>query len=191
MTMLENHPAVTPQNLSQPDRRRWMWVSIAGVSLGLGVAAAWWRSPVTATPDPAVLALWNLELDSPDGAPVQLQALRGKPVLVNFWATWCPPCVEELPMINQFFRDHAEQGLQVLGLAVDQPSSVRTFLQKTPLDFTIAMAGLGGADLSRTFGNTTGALPYSVLIGADGQVIHRKMGQLKIPDLQLWAADLR
>lgn len=190
MTIPEAPKTTTNADLLHPARRRLLWAGIAGASVGLGVFAAWWSLPAPVVHDPAVQALWGLELESPDGAPMRLQALRGKPVLVNFWATWCPPCVEELPLLNQFFHDHTAQGLQVLGLAVDQPSSVRTFLQRMPLDFTIAMAGLGGTELSRTLGNDTGALPYSVLIGANGQVIHRKMGQLKPLDLQQWAADL-
>lgn len=116
-----------------------------------------------------------------------MQALRGRPVLLNFWATWCPPCVEEMPMINRFFQENAANGWQVVGLAVDQPSSVRTFLQKTPVNYPIAMAGLGGTELGRSLGNLAGGLPFTVVLGSGGTVLHRKMGRVNPEDLRVWA----
>ncbi len=132
-------------------------------------------------------ALWGLEFDRPEGGSLAMQSLSGKPLLLNFWATWCPPCVEELPMLNAFYRDHKARGWQVVGLAIDQPSAVRKFLTRIPLDFPVGMAGLGGTDLSRTLGNLTGGLPFTVVLGANGRVLHRKMGQITADDLQQWA----
>ncbi len=116
-----------------------------------------------------------------------LAALRGKPLLVNFWATWCPPCVEELPLLNAFYGQQRDQGWQVLGLAVDQSSAVRTFLQRLPLDFPVAMAGLGGTDLTKSLGNTTGGLPFTVVVNAKGAIAHRKLGKVSPGDLKQWA----
>jgi hypothetical protein len=75
----------------------------------------------------------------------------------------------------------------VRGLAVDQPSAVRSFLQKLPLDFPVGMAGLAGTQLSRELGNPTGGLPYTVVMGADGAVLHRKIGKVSEADLAQWA----
>lgn len=132
-------------------------------------------------------ALWGLEFDRPEGGALAMQSLSGKPLLLNFWATWCPPCVEELPMLNAFYRDHKARGWQVVGLAIDQPSAVRKFLTRIPLEFPVGMAGLGGTDLSRSLGNLTGGLPFTVVLGANGRVLHRKMGQITADDLQQWA----
>jgi thiol-disulfide isomerase/thioredoxin len=116
-----------------------------------------------------------------------MQSFRGKPVVVNFWATWCPPCVEEMPLLEAFFRQNTAKGIQVVGLAIDQPSAVRTFLQRTPVSYPIGLAGLGGTELSKTLGNESGGLPYTVVVGADGSVVQRRMGRVSEADLGQWA----
>ena len=121
-------------------------------------------------------------------AQLAMGAFAGKPLLLNFWATWCPPCVEELPLLNTFHRENKANGWQVVGLAIDQPSSVRKFLARLPLDFPVGLAGLGGSELGRSLGNLTGGLPFTVVFGAEGRVLHRKMGQVTPQDLQKWVA---
>ncbi len=117
---------------------------------------------------------------------MQAQAFRGKPLLLNFWATWCPPCIEELPLLNAFYTTHQARGWQVLGLAVDQPQPVQGFLQRLPLGFPIGVAGLAGAQLSRSLGNPTGGLPYTVVFGPQGGVLHRKIGKVSQAELDQW-----
>ena len=107
--------------------------------------------------------------------------------MVNFWATWCPPCVEELPLLNAFYQRHKSQGWEVLGFAVDQPTAVRMFLQRVPVAFPVAMAGLGGTDLARSLGNATGGLPFTVVIDANGAIAHTKLGKVSPDDLNNWA----
>lgn len=132
-------------------------------------------------------ALWGQTFETPDGKPLPMQAYKGKPVLVNFWATWCPPCVEELPLLDSFYKTHQAANWVVVGLAVDQPSAVRQWLAAKPLSFPIGMAGLGGTELAKTLGNRTGGLPYSVVLGAEGGVLHRKMGKIVAEDLAQWS----
>ena len=119
-----------------------------------------------------------------------MEAFRGRPLLLNFWATWCPPCVEELPLLNRFYADHRAKGWQVVGLAIDQPSNVRQFLARLPLEFPVALGGLAGSDIGRALGNDKGGLPFSVLFGADGNILKRKIGQLTAQDLQEWSKTL-
>jgi thiol-disulfide isomerase/thioredoxin len=116
-----------------------------------------------------------------------LQNFRGKPLLINFWATWCPPCIDELPLINAFYKQNRANGWQVIGLAIDKPASVLAFLQKTPLDFPVAVEPLNGSDLARQMGNPSGSLPFSVVISAQGGIAQRKLGRLKQDELDLWA----
>ncbi len=179
---------------ASPRRRTALIYGGAALAAGLaGVGAAWWRSgasPATASGGAAgtpAAAFWALTLDSPDGVPMAMQGFAGKPLLLNFWATWCPPCVEELPLLSQFQEAQRSRGWQVVGLAVDQPSAVRAWLARSPLSFPVAMAGLGGTDLSKQLGNLTGGLPFSVVLGADGALLHSKAGQLTPEDLALWA----
>ncbi len=115
-----------------------------------------------------------------------MQSLRGQPLVVNFWATWCPPCIAELPLLDDFYQQNAANSWQVVGLAVDKPAAVRSFLTRTPVHFPIGMVQEGGSALARSLGNLSGGLPFTVVLGRDGRVLHRKIGQLKAPDLQGW-----
>ncbi len=170
-----------------PARRRLLYAGVAGAAAVGGAGLAWWKFRPHAMEAGAEQALWGMEFEKPEGGVVALSAFSGKPLLLNFWATWCPPCVEELPMLNAFYREHAAKGWQVLGLAIDQPSAVRKFLARLPLEFPVGLAGLGGTDLGRSLGNLTGGLPFTVVLGGAGRVLHRKMGQVTPQDLQLWA----
>jgi thiol-disulfide isomerase/thioredoxin len=167
-------------------RRAWLVGGVATVAAAAGAGVAWWRlRPAGVSGGPAD-ALWSLTLDTPAGGELALASLRGAPLLVNFWATWCPPCVEEMPLLDRFFRENSASGWKVLGLAIDQPSSVRQFLARTPVSFPIGMAGLQGTELGRSLGNQTGGLPFTVVIGRDGLIRERKMGQVSPADLARW-----
>jgi len=162
---------------------------IAGaVAAAAGAGLAWWRlQPQDALPD-AVQGLWAQKFQTPTGESLLLTDFKGKPLLLNFWATWCPPCVEELPMIDAFWREPVAKGLQVIGLAIDQPSAVRRFLERQALGFPVALAGLDGSELSKSLGNVTGSLPFSVFLGANGRICATKLGQLTREDLLEWVS---
>jgi thiol-disulfide isomerase/thioredoxin len=129
-----------------------------------------------------------LTFDTPTGEKLVMQSLRGKPLLVNFWATWCAPCIEEMPLLDRFYRENLAKSWQVLGLAIDQVEPVNRFLKKAPVSYPVGMAGLQGTDLGRSLGNSVGGLPFTVVFGAAGTVLRRKIGQLTPADLQQWAA---
>jgi len=173
---------------SSPTRRGWLYGGVALVAAGAGVGGAWWTQRRGAEGGGAKLdaAFWAQRFDRPEGGELVLDSFRGKPLVVNFWATWCPPCVEEMPMIDAFFRENAANGWQVVGLAIDQPSAVRKFLTRTPVSYPIGLAGLQGTDLVRQLGNTAGGLPFTLVIDAGGAVAARKMGKLDTGDLQAW-----
>jgi len=158
--------------------------AVAGVLAGAGMA--WWRTAPGPVQDPALAALWGLTLKTPEGAELPLSSFKGKPLLVNFWATWCPPCIEELPLLNAFYQQNASKGWQMLGLAVDKTSAVQTFLAREPLAFPVAMAGMEGVALSQSLGNGPGGLPFTVVLGAAGEVLDRKIGRVSTDDLQRW-----
>jgi thiol-disulfide isomerase/thioredoxin len=172
------------------DKRSLLTVGVAGLAGALGAGWAWWRFQPHAVDDGVAEHWWTLRFDTPDGASLATAAWRGKPLLVNFWATWCPPCIEELPMLNAFYREQRVRGWTVVGVAIDQPSAVRRFVQRQPLDFPVLMGGLDGTDLSKALGNESGGLPFSVGFDATGRVGPRKLGQLKPEDLADWLKQL-
>jgi thiol-disulfide isomerase/thioredoxin len=174
-------------NKMKVQRRHLMVAGVAAAAAGSGV---WWAER-RFRPQPvlqgAEAAFWATSFDAPDGRPLPMASLRGRPLLVNFWATWCPPCIEELPLLNAFHREQSARGWQLLGLAVDRVEAVQAFLKKLPLAFPVAMTGFAGTDLSRSLGNPSGGLPFTVVFGPEGRVIHRKIGQVKPDDLAQWA----
>jgi thiol-disulfide isomerase/thioredoxin len=135
--------------------------------------------------------LWSLAFDRPEGGRIELASLKGKPLVINFWATWCPPCVREMPLLDGWAKQHAGHGLTVLGLAVDSPSPVREYLQKTPVSFPIGLTGFAGTELARQLGNEQGGLPFTVVFDAAGTPIVRKLGETKAADLEAWARQLK
>ena len=174
-------------NPTNPRRRRWTLAAIGVAAAAAGAGVGWWSRRPDGVDQAALDRLWDLSLQTPQGTPLALASLRGKPLVLNFWATWCPPCVEEMPLLDGFFRQHAAKGWQVLGLAVDQPSAVRSILQRTPVSFPIALAGLEGTELARSLGNLTGGLPFTVVFGPEGGVRQRRMGRVSESDLQAWS----
>jgi thiol-disulfide isomerase/thioredoxin len=188
---LSTTPATTH---SSPARRRLLTVGVAAGAVLAGAGVAWWRQ--SATPPAggvdgdasAMDNLWSLSLARPEGGEIALATLRGKPLLINFWATWCPPCVRELPEIDRFHREFGPRGWQVLGLAIDGPTPVREFLTRVKIGFPTALAGLEGTELVQQLGNPQGGLPFSVMIDAAGRVQQRKLGETHFDELAGWAS---
>lgn len=136
---------------------------------------------------------WTLSFPTPDEAaprPLATAAFRGQPLLVNFWGTWCPPCVKEMPELDRFAREHAAQGWRVLGLAVDNPRAVREFLKRTPVTYAIAMAGFDGSELARKLGNTQSGLPFTVAFDRRGRIAKTKAGETTAAELAGWAREI-
>ncbi len=174
--------------------RRRLLAGVAGTAALAGVGLAVWqqhRSGVQAaapgTTDD-LSPLWALQVARPEGGQIALASLRGRPLLINFWATWCAPCLREMPEIDRFYREFGPRGWQVLGLAIDGPTPVREFLARVKVGFPIGLGGIDGTDLLHSLGNPQGGLPFSVMIGTKGQVLHRRMGATDFAELAAWAA---
>lgn len=184
--MSEENKAVQPPGNGQTGRRRWLGAAVALAAATTGGVLSWRKFQSEVPPTAQELALWQMEFPTPAGPVLQVKALRGKPVLLNFWATWCPPCIDELPLLSSFFQENSSKGWQVVGLAVDQLAPVQRFLAQSPVSFPVALAGNVGIELGRSLGNVSGGLPFTVVLGSDGRVVHRKMGRVSPSDLQAW-----
>lgn len=173
--------------LATPARRRrgLLTAAVAGAAALAGGGLAWWRQ---AGPPDELAELWTLHLPRPEGGELALASLRGKPLLINFWATWCAPCVREMPEIDRFHQVFGPRGWQVLGLAIDGQAPVRDFLARVKVGFPTALAGLDGTELVHRLGNPQGGLPFTVLIDAAGRLRQRKIGETSYAELAGWVA---
>ena len=133
---------------------------------------------------PASLTLVDL-----DGQPHAMAQYRGRRVLLNFWATWCHPCRKEMPLLSAAQRRHDPQQVQIIGVAMDRPDAVRRYLEQTPVDYPIVKGLDVRPDLTVRFDDTRGALPYSVLIGADGRIMASHLGKLDAAIVQRWLGE--
>jgi thiol-disulfide isomerase/thioredoxin len=166
-----------------PSRRRLLLAGSAAVAAAAGAGGYVWRERRF---EAATGGVWSLALPTPGGGELPFAGLRGRPLVLNFWATWCAPCIREMPLLDRFQAQAAPRGWQVVGLAADQAQPVREFLQRAPVRYPVVLAGGAGITLARRLGNPDGALPFTVLFGRDGQIQRRKRGELAEVELADW-----
>ncbi len=174
---------------------------VAAFAAFLGIGAGAWFFNRTLPdapplPPPAVSvpragigdAMPAISLPDVDGRSMDLARFGGRPLLINVWASWCGPCVEEMPALAAFAAAQGEHGVQVLGLALDTPEGVRGFLARVPVGYPIVLDTPGPADASVRLGNAQGLLPYSVLVDAQGRIVKQKLGPFAAGEIEGWAA---
>lgn len=126
----------------------------------------------------------DFSLTDLQGRLVSAGEFDGKVLLLNFWATWCAPCVEEMPMLSELQRDNADRGLQVLGIAVDDEGKARDFARDLGVAYPVLVGQGQGMVVGRRYGNGSGMLPYSVLVGRTGIVRWVHLGALDREELE-------
>ncbi|MEA9568136.1 TlpA disulfide reductase family protein [Polynucleobacter sp. AP-Nickl1-40-C4] len=159
-------------------------VAISLLALLGGVLTSQWIYKTGLASDPAVKAFFANSWQTPDGKTVNTQEWQGKVLVVNFWASWCPPCVEEMPALDKLQREFMQQNVLFVGIGIDSPSNIREFLSKTPVSYPIVIGGLEGSNLSKQLGNSQGALPYTIIINAKGKASYSKLGKISEDDIR-------
>ena len=167
------------------NRLRWTVLGVAAaVALAAGVYFGLERAAPGSSSAQAAAALAGLALPDPGGKEQRLDQWRGKVVVVNFWATWCAPCREEMPEFIKAQQQYGPKGLQFVGIAVDQADKVEQFAKEIGLNYPALIGGFGAMELSKTLGNNLMALPFTVVLDRKGAVIHTQLGELKPAKLQ-------
>jgi thiol-disulfide isomerase/thioredoxin len=111
----------------------------------------------------------------------------GRPLLVNVWASWCGPCIQEMPELQRFAAKQDGNGIQVVGIALDDAGSVAAFLQRVPVSYPILLDTPGPGDAGVRLGNPKGVLPYSVLVSADGRLLKQRIGPFDPGEIDAWS----
>lgn len=151
--------------------------------LGAG-AKYWWRDNGSVMPDVARKSaqlssvFYRQSMQDLAGQPHPFAQYQGQWVVVNFWATWCPPCVEEMPELDGIYKAIGRNGIKMLGIAIDSPSAVRAFQEQVNVTYPLVLGGFDGTELATALGNKSGGLPYTVIIDPNGDVVWQKGGRI-------------
>jgi thiol-disulfide isomerase/thioredoxin len=163
------------QDNPHPGRRRWLLGGAAIGAFALG-SGAWQLFREQGASPAALETLFAHPFDTPGGEHLLLSSLRGAPLLVNFWATWCAPCREEIPLLARAQAARSANGLQIVGIAIDNLDRVRQYDKDSPLGYRIGVAGIGLVSLLQQLGDAAGALPYSLLFDRTGKLVEQRLG---------------
>jgi len=169
-----------------PGRRRALAYGAAAVAAaGAGVWAGARLLPSGAAPAPSIASpLDTFAFPDLAGKPRRIAEWRGKVVAVNFWATWCAPCREEIPLFMEVRRERASQGFEVVGIAIDNAAKVAEYARNVAISYPILIADGSGLELIRKLGNASGGLPYTSFLDRGGRPVRSKLGALKRPELE-------
>lgn len=176
-------------------RQNMLIVALALVSAGVGLVASRWMQPTprTIAVEKSIATLKvgdrrdDASLPNRDGKPTALAQWDGKLVLINFWASWCGPCREEMPLLDTIRNRHAGKGLEVVGVASEDAAAANGFLARFPVSYPILINDPAlGPDWSTRYGNIRNVLPYSVLIGRDGLIVAQRIGNFDEEKIEAW-----
>ena len=157
--------------------RIFLFAAIALLALTGGYFAQLWLATDASQEDPGEV-LMATRLNDPRGAPQPMAQWQGKVLVVNFWATWCPPCLKEIPEFIRLQQRYGPKGVQFVGIAIDNAAQVTGFMAKYGMNYPVLMAEREGLDLARAAGNRLGGLPFTVVIDRQGKAAHVELGVL-------------
>jgi thiol-disulfide isomerase/thioredoxin len=163
-----------------------LMLSIIGlVSLVIGLGASYLRHQenTEALPKEVFQNFLHANWNDPQGNAIYTTSWKNKTLVINFWASWCPPCVEEMPLLAKLSQNSDPQKVIFLGIGIDSPSNIREFLTKTAVPYTIVVGGIDGSQWGKQLGNTQGALPFTVMIDPQGNKIFSKLGKITEDDV--------
>ena len=126
----------------------------------------------------------EFELPALDGTRLARSSLAGRVQVINFWAPWCAPCRREIPVLQALREEFGSERVEVLGIALDEPEAVGKYVKEMGIDYPILLASMSDFGLMRAYGNDRDALPFTVIVDAQGRVHTRKLGEYRENDLR-------
>ncbi|CAB5516181.1 Thiol-disulfide oxidoreductase ResA [Achromobacter anxifer] len=168
----------------------------AGVAIAATVAGGYTlmgRKPSTPAPgadagDP-VAGLMQMQLPDLNGATHTLSGWKGQPIVVNFWATWCAPCVREMPELDALQKKYPN--VRFVGIGVDSAANMQKFVEKVQVSYPLWVIGAGAIDTLRKLGNPSGGLPFTIVFNADGGINRKILGEIQPDDLDRTLSGLK
>lgn len=151
-------------------------------SMGVGVGVH--KFGLALATEASAQNLYAQQWPDPKGQLRRLSNLRGKPLVVNFWASWCAPCIQETSMLAALAKQYQPRGVSFIGIGVDSAKNVDVFLERHPVNYAQYVSGIGGLDLAKQLGNPAGGLPFTVVIDAQGQIRYTKLGRVSAAELR-------
>jgi thiol-disulfide isomerase/thioredoxin len=170
-------------------------IAAAGVGLiaGLTVRLAGWSEPgppIASASAAGAAGLMAAQLPDTNGQKQTLERWRGRVLVVNFWATWCAPCRQEIPEFIKVQEKWGSRGVQVVGIAIDESDKVRPYAAQLRINYPILIAGLDGIELARQAGNRLGGLPFTVILNRKGTLAHSQLGGVNEQKLEAFIQPL-
>lgn len=160
-------------------QKKWLYlIPLALAALAAGSWIAHLRYAPAAPTASAVAALWQLDFPDSHGNRQALAQWRGQILVLNFWASWCPPCREEMPDFAALRAQYRPKGVEFVGIAIDSVANVKPFLGQHPVNYPILIGEGAAHSLARRLGNPSGALPYTIVLDRDGQIVLHHLGRL-------------
>ena len=163
-----------------PLRRGLLLTGLGALALCGGAGVQLWRLGIIGGPAGAAAgeAILTHRYQGLDGQPATIDHLRGQVLIVNFWATWCEPCREEIPLFIRLRREYAVKGVEFVGISIDQAVKVAEFAKQFHIDYPLVLAGIEAVELSRRAGNKAGVLPFTVILDRQGRLAEQLLGQV-------------
>lgn len=163
-------------------KRNLVYLVAGSVAVLCGTWLGWTRLQ---PPPPAPLQfLWRTELTDLAGKPYSFAPLKGRPLIVNFWATWCGPCKEEMPDFQKLAASELGKNIEIVGIGIDSVANMSAFSDKIGISYTLLAGGPGGLDLLKALGNEVGGLPFTLVFDASGKAVLTRLGRVSYEELR-------
>ena len=173
-------------------------VGLLSLLLGWGVGSLFDKTALSSKTKVEVSgknSLWSEFLatpwKNPEGGDIDTSSWGNKTVVLNFWGSWCPPCVEEMPMLAHLSDEFKSQNVLFIGIGIDSPSNIREFLKKMPIPYPIAIGGLDGSNWAKRLGNEAGGLPFTIIIAPNGSSKITKLGKISEEEIRTAIKDIK